>query len=53
VVAEDFGRDGGGKGVVDTDGDVGRGSGNQVIGLLVPQNGAERGAPSNGTVGLP
>lgn len=52
VVAEGFWSEGGEKGVVDADGDVGGGRGDQVFRFLVPQDGAERRGAALCGVGL-
>lgn len=53
VVAEDLGRDGGEKRVVNGDSGVGRGGGDETVGLVVPHDGAEGGAAILGGVDLP
>lgn len=52
VVAEGFRSEGGEKGVVDADGDVGGGRSDQVLRFLVPQDGAEGRAAALRGVGL-
>lgn len=53
VVAEELGRAGKKERVVDGDGGIGRGGGDEVEGLVVPQNGAERSsAIARGLVGF-
>ncbi|PON84353.1 hypothetical protein TorRG33x02_198130, partial [Trema orientale] len=49
VVAEELGRSGRKERVVDGDGWVGRGGGDEVVGLLVPHHGAERRTPIGGS----
>lgn len=53
VVAEDPGSGGGAKRIVNGNGDIGRGGSEEVLGLLVPNDGAEGRAPSFVCVGLP